>query len=277
MIKFCSLFSSSKGNCTYIGGSQGGVLIDAGVSCKQIELALWDLGVSAQSIRGIFLTHEHIDHIRGLRVFAKKHGIRAYATSGTINALEESRESDGSFELRRIPKSGMEIGEFFLEYFPTSHDTAESCGYRITLSDGRGIGFATDLGTVTNQVLSALRGCEIVLLESNHDVDMLRAGPYPYFLQQRILSDRGHLSNAACAETVACLVESGVKHLVLGHLSDENNHPALAYEHTKSTLQAIGAKLGRDFTLDVATGKIGGGTQPVVVLDSAKMLASAGG
>ncbi|MDR3345040.1 MAG: MBL fold metallo-hydrolase [Oscillospiraceae bacterium] len=252
MVEFCPLFSSSSGNCVYIGGEGGGVLVDAGVSAKQAELALWDIGVDAESIRAVFVTHEHSDHVRGLRVFAKRHKLPVWATAGTLAALEEAGIADGSFECRVVPPGGAEAAGFLFETFRTSHDVRESCGYRITLPDGRGAAIATDLGLVTPEVLGALTGCELVMLESNHDVEMLRSGAYPYWLKQRILSDEGHLSNEVCAQTAARLVRSGVSQLILGHLSKENNHPDLAYEHTNAALLAIGARVGTDCALSVA-------------------------
>jgi len=252
MFKFCPLFSSSSGNCVYIGSSSGGVLVDAGVSAKQITLALWDIGVDASNVRAVFATHEHGDHVRGLRVFAKKHQIPVYATAGTVTALEENGVADGSFECRVLPRTGAEAAGFLFEAFPTSHDVRDSCGYRITLPDGRGVAIATDLGTITPEVYTALNGCELVMLESNHDVEMLRSGPYPYWLKQRILSDKGHLSNEVCAQTVVQLVHGGVTQIILAHLSKENNHPELAYEHTNAALKTAGARVGTDCMLSVA-------------------------
>jgi len=250
MFKFCPLFSSSSGNCVYIGGAEGGVLVDAGISAKRTELALWEIGVDPKSIRAVFVTHEHSDHVCGLRVFAKRHKLPVYATAGTIAALEENAAD--SYECFEVHRNGTEAAGFLFEAFPTSHDTQDSCGYRITLPDGSGAAIATDLGIVTPEVFAALSGCELVMLESNHDVEMLRSGPYPYWVKKRILSDRGHLSNEACARAAAQLIQSGVTRLILGHLSKENNYPALAYEHTGAALSAIGARAGRDYTLEIA-------------------------
>ncbi|MDR1409016.1 MAG: MBL fold metallo-hydrolase [Oscillospiraceae bacterium] len=264
MVKFCPLFSSSSGNSVYIGNGDGGVLVDAGVSAKQLELALWDIGVDTASIRAVFVTHEHSDHVRGLRVFAKKYKLPVWATAGTLAALEETTVADGSFDYRAVPASGAEAAGFLFEPFRTSHDARESCGYRITLPDGRGVAIATDLGTVTPAVLDALTNCVLVMLESNHDVEMLRNGAYPYWLKQRILSDEGHLSNEACAQTAVRLVRNGAAHMILGHLSKENNHPELAYEHTNAALRAIGACVGRDCALSVANARLPGDVRKVV-------------
>ena len=226
MARFCSLFSSSSGNCTYIGSSGGGVLIDAGVSAKQISLKLNGIGVSERNIGAVFVTHEHGDHVKGLRVLASKYNIPVYATEGTIRELEKM--------------------------FRTSHDVAESCGYSVTTSDGRKICVATDTGIVTDEMRTALTGCDLALVESNHDIGMLRNGSYPYLLKRRILSDVGHLSNIACGDFVTELVESGTTRLILGHLSKENNIPSLAYRTSKSALDCMGATENRDYILKVA-------------------------
>jgi phosphoribosyl 1,2-cyclic phosphodiesterase len=204
--------------------------------------------------------------VRGLRVFAKKHHLPVLATSGTLAALEEAGIADGSFEYCAVGRGGIEVAGFLFEAFRTSHDVRESCGYRITLPDGRGAAIATDLGIVTPQVLEALTGCVLVMLESNHDVEMLRSGMYPYWLKQRILSEKGHLSNEACSQTAMQLVRRGVTHLILAHLSKENNHPDLAYEHTNAALRAIGARVGTDCLLSVARARMPGDERKVVNL-----------
>ncbi|MDR0884175.1 MAG: MBL fold metallo-hydrolase [Oscillospiraceae bacterium] len=252
MIKFCPLFSSSSGNSVYIGGGDGGVLIDCGVSAKQTTAALYDIGVDAASIRAVFVTHEHSDHVRGVRVFAKKYALPVYGTAGTLAAMEENGVADGTYKCFVLPEEGTEAAGFWLRPFATSHDVRESCGYRITVPDGRHLAVCTDLGMMTSTVLTQLLQCTLVMLESNHDVGMLQNGPYPYWLKQRILSDRGHLSNEACAQTAVQLVQNGVMRLILGHLSKENNMPALAYEHNNAALAAAGIRVGSDCLLSVA-------------------------
>lgn len=251
MARFCSLFSSSSGNCTYIGSADGGILIDAGVSAKQIGLKLDCIGVDPFSIGAIFVTHEHSDHIKGLRVFASKYNIPVYASAGTIGELERLGVVNGRFQLNPIEDIIFTAG-MKTERFRTSHDVAESCGYIITTSDDRKIAVATDTGIVTDEMRNALAGSDLVLLESNHDIGMLRNGEYPYLLKRRILSDRGHLSNIACSEFAVELVKSGTTRLVLGHLSRENNIPELAFQTSKSALDCAGAVEYRDYLLQVA-------------------------
>lgn len=254
MARFCSLFSSSSGNCTYIGSSGGGVLIDAGVSARQINLKLDCIGVSPADINAIFVTHEHTDHVSGLRVFASKNHIPVYATAGTVAALEKNNVANGSFEISVIPETGIECGGQFVLPFATSHDSAESCGYTVTTSDDRKIAVATDTGVITESIRTAVDGCDLILAESNHDIGMLRNGSYPYMLKRRILSDVGHLSNIACSEFVTELVKNGTTRLFLGHLSKENNLPDLAFQTTKSALDCAGAVHMRDYILKIAGG-----------------------
>lgn len=251
MARFCSLFSSSSGNCTYIGSSGGGVLIDAGVSAKQITLKLNSVGVSEKDIGAVFVTHEHSDHIKGLRVFASKHHIPVYATEGTIRELEKLGVLNGKFDVQPIG-DGVECNGQLVTAFRTSHDVAESCGYTVMTGDGRKICVATDTGVVTPEMRAALTGSDLALVESNHDIGMLRNGSYPYLLKRRILSDVGHLSNIDCGDFVTDLVKSGTTHLFLGHLSKENNIPSLAYRTSKSALECAGATENRDYILKVA-------------------------
>lgn len=252
MAKFCSLYSSSSGNCTYIGTSQGGILVDIGVSAKRTCEALCGIGVDPSSIGAIFITHEHADHINGVKVFAKKHGIKVYATAGTLAGMEEQNALDPRIRTEVISPSGVEAAGIFVRPFATPHDSRESSGYSVVTPDGKRISVATDIGKITDTVMNAIHGSDLVLLESNHDVGMLQNGPYPFFLKQRILSDHGHLSNESCAKTAVRLVESGTTRLVLGHLSKENNIPSLAYETTRSAMTLSGAKEGLDYLLTVA-------------------------
>lgn len=261
MAKFCSLFSSSDGNCTYIGCSQGGILIDVGVSAKRTELALADIGVAPSSLAAIFVTHEHSDHIKGIRVFAERYGIKVYSSPGTLAGMEELGAVTAKTKTDIIPESGIEAGGMFVRAFRTPHDSRESTGYSIVTSDGKRISVATDIGMITENIMNSVYGSDLVLLESNHDVGMLQNGPYPYFLKQRILSDYGHLSNENCAKTAVKLMESGTTRFVLGHLSKENNMPSLAFETTRSAMTMAGAKENIDYLLSVA-----GNKNPVIAL-----------
>ena len=260
-MKFCSLFSSSRGNCTYISDGSTGILIDCGTSAKRIRQALCEIGVDPCSIAAVFITHEHTDHVSGLRVFASGVGARVYASGGTLAALERDGVLNGRFSAEVLPSVGAEVGSVHVRSFPLSHDAAEPVGYSVTASDGKRISVATDTGVVTDAILSGVTGSDLVLLESNHDIGMLQNGAYPYAVKRRILSDRGHLCNDACAETAVSLLDSGTTQFWLGHLSAENNMPRLAYQTTLSEMQMIGAREGEDFTLSVA----GGAPEMVIV------------
>lgn len=252
MARFCSLYSSSSGNCTYIGSSQGGILVDIGVSAKKTEEALKRIGVDPSVISAIFVTHEHTDHINGIRVFASRYGTRVYASEGTLIGMEEAGTMSGRFPAYVMPSAGVEENGMFIKAFKTPHDSRESTGYTIVTPDSKRIAISTDLGTVTDTVMNAIYGSDLILLESNHDRGMLQNGPYPFFLKERILSDHGHLSNEACAQTAVKLLESGTTRFVLGHLSKENNLPSLAYETTKASMTMAGATENIDYLLSVA-------------------------
>lgn len=251
MARFCSLFSSSSGNATFLGTAKSGVLIDAGVSAKRLTQSLADRQIDIGSLQGIFVTHEHSDHIKGIRVFASRYHIPVYATEGTLVGLEEAGVLCGNFPVHVIEKSGIEVGDMLIKPFETPHDSNESCGYTVAFPDERKAAVATDIGHMTNEIMNALIGCDLVMLESNHDIGMLENGDYPYYLKRRILSARGHLSNEACADAAAQLVERGTTRLFLGHLSAENNIPDLAFQTSYASIFETGAVLDRDYTLKV--------------------------
>lgn len=251
MARFCTLCSSSSGNSTYIGTSSEGILVDAGMNCKQLCLALDRAGLTPESVKAIFITHEHSDHILGMRVFASKFSIPVFASGGTLSYLLTHGHLNEKFRHEIITEKGIAVGDMFVSRFPTSHDAKESCGYRIELPD-RTVGIATDTGVFSDAVFNGIRGCDLVLLESNYDSEMLRTGPYDELLKRRIRSETGHLSNDDCADASVRLLESGTTRLVLGHLSRENNTPELAYKWTHSSLKRAGAQEGTDYELSVA-------------------------
>lgn len=263
MARFCPLFSGSSGNCTYIGTSQGGILIDAGVSAKRIETALLERGISPSSIEAIFVTHEHTDHTSGIRVLTKKYGFKVYASAGTLHELQRAELLNHSREYGIIGDNGIAVADMLVKGFRTSHDSRESLGFRVCTGDGRVLSVATDTGCMTQEVRQSLMGSDLVLIESNHDVEMLKRGSYPYFLKKRILCDTGHLSNECCAVELPVLASSGVTRFILGHLSKENNLPELAYNTSLSALKAAGLIENRDFILSVAPRDA---TAPVMVL-----------
>lgn len=240
MIKCIPLFSGSTGNSTYINCGGEEFLIDCGVSCKAVSTALCELGTSIEAIRGIFVTHEHIDHIKGLEIISKKYNIPVYMNT---NSAKYIYCSDGFEFLRSCvkildPTECVKTENARFDVYKTPHDSWGSVCYRVTDGDDT-LGYATDIGYVTKGIASALLGCRTVVIESNHDVDMLKRGPYPVYLQNRILSKNGHLSNDDCAKFLPYLTQSGTQKIWLAHLSRENNLPALALECAEKSLESF--------------------------------------
>lgn len=253
MAKFCPLFSGSSGNSTYIGTHDGGILVDAGVSASRIKQSLSDLEIELESVKAIFVTHSHTDHISGIKTLASRNNIPVYLTQGTFDGIKNANAFSDKIEYHVIDDGEVTNLDFAkISHFNTSHDCVGSCGYVVDLGS-RKIAVCTDLGFISDEVHDAIAGCDLVLLESNHDIQMLQTNTfYPYPLKKRILSDEGHLSNNACADEAARLLECGTTRFVLAHLSRENNMPPLAKETTKARLTQNGAKEDSDYRLMVA-------------------------
>lgn len=245
------LFSGSKGNSYYIGTLSEGVLIDAGRSCKQIENAMEANGLKMSNVGAVFVTHEHTDHCSAVKVLAKRYNLPVYASMGTLNALESGCKISPDINALLI-ENEIAIGNMLIKRYNTPHDAAESCCFRVTASDGKSALIATDMGVMLPEVRLAAQQSDFVVLESNHDIEMLKNGIYPYPLKRRILSDTGHLSNDACANELADLVRSGTLRLMLGHLSEQNNTPHIALSTSVNALEKAGLKFRSDYTLDVA-------------------------
>lgn len=242
--RLCTLYSGSGGNSTYISDGKTAILIDAGKSARALTSALRTIGAEREGmppVDAIFITHEHTDHVGALAVFLKKTQIPVHVTAPSAEKLYRIAKDTPMRDCIEVhpPIFSVELGNLTVTSFPTSHDSEMSVGYRIEIRTDNGmhtLGYATDLGTVTPAVENALLGCEAVVLESNHDENMLLDGPYPYDLKLRIRSRRGHLSNTDAAAFAAKLAENGTTHFLLAHLSKENNMPFLAYEETLSAL-----------------------------------------
>ncbi len=257
MAKLYPLFSGSKGNCYYVCSGSGGVLLDVGVSAKRITEALYHNEIDIKSIKAIFITHEHSDHISGLRVFASKHGIDVYACESTVDAIERKGLTNDKYKLHKVDDTII-IDDMKIDSFKISHDSFGGLGYVVHTGDGRKLGLATDTGMLTSSIKKSLLGCDTVVIESNHDVDMLLNGMYPYDLKRRILSDIGHLSNETCSNFLPHLVKSGTTKIVLAHLSEENNMPLLAYQSAVSSLLCENMKIDNDYKLSIAPIKTNG-------------------
>ena len=236
----------------YFGSGDGGILIDIGMSAKKTAAALQSAGIAPESLGGIFITHEHIDHVSGLRVFLKRYPIPVYASAGTCSALWEQGLLPESAELNVLGAAGTQAAGIQVRPFHTSHDCREGYGYVMSMPDGRTAALSTDLGYLSEEVLDAVSGCDLVVMESNHDVRMLQNGSYPYPLKRRILSDIGHLSNESCAGILPELIRTGSTRFVLAHLSRENNLPELALATSRAELQLHGMRENLDYSLAVA-------------------------
>lgn len=250
MIKMCSLYSGSSGNCIYVESGNTSLLVDCGVSGKKIENALCEIGVDIKKINAILLTHEHSDHICSAGIMHRKTGAAIYGNEAT---LELSKEFFGKIKDDGIEvfNGSFSVGDIYVTPFSIPHDASNPVGF--TFSDGlKKVSVATDIGHMTDEVMENLKGSNIVLLEANHDVDMLLSGPYPYELKKRILSDIGHLSNENAGLTCARLLESGTSDVILGHLSAQNNHPDLCYVTVRSVLEGKGYK-PCDYNITVAS------------------------
>lgn len=250
LAKIYPLFSSSKGNAIYIGDEKNGILIDAGVTCKRLVEGLNRCGLSPESVRGIFITHEHTDHISGLKVFTKNYAAKVFAQNLNAEYLAQKDIISPRSVLEEIDEKEMEFSGFEVKAFETSHDTRQSCGYKIKCPDGKTVCVCTDLGYVSDTVHENLVGSDLVLLEANYDKEMLRNGPYPFSLKQRIVSKTGHLSNVDSGTEIEKLVKNGTKQIILGHLSQENNTPNIAGNTVIATASEVVYK--QDYLLRVA-------------------------
>lgn len=254
-MRFFSLASGSSGNITYVGDGNTHILVDVGMTNKRIETALNELDISVKDISAICITHEHIDHIKGLGVLLRKYNIPVYASKGSIRGILETR-SLGDFDKNLLIEiqdgRGFQVGEFKINPFSIYHDSYEPLAFRIE-NEKRAVAVATDMGKYDDKTIEALRGLDAVLIEANHDVRMLELGPYPYHLKRRILSDRGHLSNEHCGKLLCKILHDGLDKIMLGHLSSENNYPELAKEAVKCEISMdISRYQGSDFHIEVA-------------------------
>ena len=251
-MEICSLASGSGGNCTFVSSGGTNILIDTGISLRRIKSALRSLNKSMEDISAILITHEHSDHTKALRMISKYYNTPVFATSGAKTVISyyypELSGAIGSFEAG----DGLNVGSFDIHSFPTPHD-ASSVGFRINDSE-KSFFIATDMGFVTKNIYRNSLGADFAMIESNHDIEMLMSGPYPYYLKQRILSEKGHLSNADCARLVSALAKGGTRRFLLAHLSKENNTPSLAYNEVSRALEENGFSVGNDVYLDVAPG-----------------------
>lgn len=240
-MRIVTFASGSSGNCTFIESGKTSILIDAGISARRIRENLALCGKDPQELVAILISHEHSDHVSGLATLVKKCTVPVFAPRTVANNLCRAiPEIEAS--LREMPVGErVRLGEMSVTAFHTPHDTDESVGYRV--EGDRVFALATDMGCITEEAEAALSGADAVLIEANHDPELLSTGPYPVYLKRRILSARGHLSNGDCAALAARLAERGTKSIILGHLSKENNTPARAFSTVHKALEGLGAEL----------------------------------
>ncbi|MCI8466503.1 MAG: MBL fold metallo-hydrolase [Lachnospiraceae bacterium] len=254
-MRLVSIASGSSGNCIYVGTDSTHILIDAGISTKRIEAGLAGLGIKGSELSGILITHEHSDHIGGLRVFSRKNEIPIYTTKETYEGILTARSVGGlpgGLHRKIFPDEAFFIGDMKITPFSIDHDAAGPCAFRVD-AGASSAAVVTDLGNYSQYTINHLLGLDAILLEANHDVRMLETGPYPYYLKRRIMGNRGHLSNDSAGRLLGEILHDGFKKALLGHLSKENNFADLAYETVRLEITTgENAYQGTDFDIAVA-------------------------
>lgn len=257
MARFCPLASGSSGNSTYIKSGNSAVLIDAGISYKAMCERVAAAGGDIERIAGVAVTHTHGDHINGIKTLLSKTKAPLFATQPTVETLKAKGMIPAGTKIILCEEGDAEFGDIYIKSFKTSHDAEGSCGFRVDTKEGS-CAVCTDLGVVTDTVRRAIAGCDVLLFEFNHDIDLLRRGPYPPHLKIRILSDLGHLSNTSAAAEIPFILASGTKQIILGHLSRQNNTPDIALAAARNAAELCGAKAGEDFLLLAAAPEMSG-------------------
>lgn len=252
MIKFCSLYSGSSGNSLFMSSGGTKLLIEAGLSAKKIIGALGLIGERPSELSAILVSHEHSDHIRGAGILSRRFDLPVYASEGTWRAMETS--IGPVMERNRVVFSSCSpfvIGDITVTPFPIPHDANEPVGYSF-FALGKKVTVATDIGHISTDLLYSFENSDLLLLESNHDLEMLKAGPYPWPLKKRIAGEHGHLSNDTAGEVIAYMAEKGTRRFLLGHLSKANNFPELAYQTVYNALYERSIEAGADIRVEVA-------------------------
>ncbi|MBQ6809390.1 MAG: MBL fold metallo-hydrolase [Clostridia bacterium] len=253
MVRVCTLYSGSSANCTYIENDGRAILIDAGAGVKKTEQALKSIGSDYDKIEAIFITHEHSDHIAGLKTILKYHSrIPVIGNERTLLAIKNSYPEMNCENFHPMATGAKaNNGVIQVTSFQTLHDSAECVGYIVNTGNKK-IGVMTDVGEETSQTAEIISSCDAVVLESNHDADKLWNGNYPYMLKKRIGGKYGHFSNEQCGDLLERTAKSTIKHVILAHLSKENNTPEMAFDTVSKHLENLGAVVGGDIDLSVA-------------------------
>ena len=254
MLKFISFGSGSSGNCYYLGTDTDGLMIDMGVGIRTLKKHMKDYGVQIGSVHHLLVTHDHADHIKSVGSFCHDYHIPVYATSRVHHGIEHNYcvTRKVAPEMKKALESGEQVtlGDFVVRPFPIPHDATENVGYEIEV-EGVVFVIMTDIGMITDDIRKIITKANYLVIEANHDVQMLNDGPYPEYLKKRILSGSGHLSNTECGEALAENMSEGLRHVWLCHLSEENNHPELARKTVESILRSHGVIPGKDLELEV--------------------------
>ena len=254
MLKFISFGSSSSGNCYYLSTATDAIIIDIGVGLRTLKKHCTDYGIQLSKVKSVLITHDHTDHIKSVGAFSYDYKVPVYATRAVHRGISQNycitrKVADDMKHFVELHES-QELGDFQVTAIPVPHDASENVGYKIKVE---GITFVilTDVGSITDDIREAIKEADYLVMEANHDVEMLENGPYPQYLKNRILSSCGHLSNKACGEALAENMSEKLKHVWLCHLSEENNHPELARKTVETILRSYGIVPGKDLEVDV--------------------------
>lgn len=249
-MKFCSLYSGSSGNSLFVSSQETNILIDAGLTGKAILSAMDAIGENMAEIKAILITHEHIDHIKGAGILSRKFNIPIYANEKTWAAMERS-VGNVALHNKRLINGEASIDDLNIRTFRVPHDSAACIGFTIEDRAGKRLSTVTDMGVFTKEIKEGIKDSDLVLIESNHDVQMLKYGPYPYDLKRRVLSELGHLSNEDCAAAILSILEGKPRSIILGHLSGTNNVPELAFKTVENILKDAGVEVGESLEVEL--------------------------
>jgi phosphoribosyl 1,2-cyclic phosphodiesterase len=254
MLKFISFGSGSSGNCYYFGTATDGLFVDIGVGIRTLKKHARDYGINLSLVRRILITHDHADHIKSAGAFSHDYNVPVYATEKVHTGIEHNycvqRKLSKEHKLFLEPGTTVRLGDFLVTPFSVPHDASENVGYKIEVDDLVFV-IMTDAGSVTEEMKGYISEANYLVIEANHDVEMLQSGPYPQYLKERIISPNGHLSNKDCGQVLAENMTDRLKHVWLCHLSEENNHPELARKTVETILRSYGIVAGKDFELVV--------------------------